>query len=200
MTSMIDIDYPYNSQPPETTPNPYYEDSYKNYKKIQDLKEKSFKDPSTDCYNKAAWEDFQHRFDPRRGDETTIIIIDLNGLKAINDQQGHVAGDEYIKNTATYLKEVFSRRGDRVFRIGGDEFAVVCNFVKPEKRDSFNDFVNQHFNHQVLDGHNLDFSYGVSSSLPEDQSIINIINRADGLMYQNKEKWKSANPERYPKR
>jgi diguanylate cyclase (GGDEF)-like protein/PAS domain S-box-containing protein len=54
----------------------------------------------------------------------SIILIDLNDLKKINDKYGHVAGDLYIKNTATILKQSF-RTEDMIARIGGDEFLVL---------------------------------------------------------------------------
>lgn len=51
----------------------------------------------------------------------TLIYWDLDGLKQINDQYGHAAGDQALKILATTLKSVF-RQEDQVFRIGGDEF------------------------------------------------------------------------------
>lgn len=55
-----------------------------------------------------------------------VIMMDLNGLKRVNDTYGHDAGDEYIKGAGKCIKETFSAYG-RVFRVGGDEFVAVIN-------------------------------------------------------------------------
>lgn len=59
-------------------------------------------------------------FDPR---PFTVAFCDLNGLKTINDNQGHDAGDKLIVAAADVLKEVFA--DDQIYRAGGDEFAII---------------------------------------------------------------------------
>jgi len=198
-------EYPPNHRPPEETPNPRYKEAFNNYRKIQilkqeyfKLKEKSFIDSLTDCYNRNAWEDYQKHIDLNRGNSLTLIAIDINGLKTINDTKGHDAGDRLIKNTALYLQEVFSRKGDRVFRIGGDEFVIACDYVDPTKRDSFNSFIDLNFNQENLNQKGLDFAVGISHSNPDtDSSVSDTLKRADKKMYQNKQKQKSQNPSLY---
>jgi diguanylate cyclase (GGDEF)-like protein len=206
MPSEINSDYPHNAQPPEITPSDQYQEGYDNYMEIQQLKKakqeaekKVFIDALTGCYNQDAWIDFQKHFDSLRGDKTTVILIDLNGFKAINDTLGHLAGDDHLKSVSAYLKETFSRKGDRVFRIGGDEFAIACNFIEPDKREEFNSFVDSCFNHETLDQKKLDFSYGIAFSKSK-EPIKDTIKRADETMYKDKEEWKNQHPDRYPKR
>lgn len=59
--------------------------------------------------------------------ETGVAFVDLNGLKSLNDREGHTAGDIFLKS----MGEVFTRhfRKDEVFRIGGDEFVIVCRGI-----------------------------------------------------------------------
>ncbi len=161
--------------------------------------EKSFTDALTGCYSKDAWIDFQKHFDPLRGDKTTVILIDLNGFKAINDTRGHQAGDNHLESVGAYFKEAFSRKGDRVFRIGGDEFAIACDFIQPDEREKFNSYVDSYFNHDIIDPKDLDFSYGIAFSEPE-EPIEETIDRADRKMFESKNKWKRQHPERYPER
>jgi diguanylate cyclase (GGDEF)-like protein len=56
----------------------------------------------------------------------TLAIIDLDGLKQINDREGHAAGDQAIAAIGRALRAT-SRRADRAYRIGGDEFAVILS-------------------------------------------------------------------------
>jgi diguanylate cyclase (GGDEF)-like protein len=56
---------------------------------------------------------------------TAITAIDMNGLKEINDQQGHTAGDAALAALAECFRKAAHRK-QRVYRIGGDEFAVLC--------------------------------------------------------------------------
>ncbi|MBF6595379.1 MAG: GGDEF domain-containing protein [Thermaceae bacterium] len=57
----------------------------------------------------------------REGQPLLFSLWDLDGLKAVNDQQGHAAGDEYLRGFAEVLKHSV-RKGDALYRIGGDEF------------------------------------------------------------------------------
>jgi diguanylate cyclase (GGDEF)-like protein len=60
----------------------------------------------------------------RHGGHVTLAVIDVDGLKAVNDRLGHPAGDDLLRRTAGALRAA-ARRGDRTYRLGGDEFAVI---------------------------------------------------------------------------
>jgi diguanylate cyclase (GGDEF)-like protein len=64
-----------------------------------------------------------------RGD-SLLAIFDVNGLKAVNDQLGHLAGDELLRKTGELLRSQLRRQQDEVFRIGGDEFALITDAPK----------------------------------------------------------------------
>ena len=61
----------------------------------------------------------------------SVIVIDLNDMKKVNDKYGHAAGDLYIKNTAAILKQTF-RPEDMIARVGGDEFLILLPLVDEE--------------------------------------------------------------------
>lgn len=63
-------------------------------------------------------------FTTRHKTPLALILADIDGLKGINDQLGHAAGDAAIVWTARHLREAM-RRSDRLFRLGGDEFGVL---------------------------------------------------------------------------
>ena len=58
-----------------------------------------------------------------------IILFDVDDFKLVNDTQGHLAGDKILKDVAKILLEIFSYSEFTVFRIGGDEFAVLAEGV-----------------------------------------------------------------------
>jgi diguanylate cyclase (GGDEF)-like protein len=95
---------------------------------ISTLGEQAMHDPLTHLLNRRA---FQERMDTemdrhlRYGATFALILLDLDNFKGINDTLGHGAGDEVLAWTGGILKE-HTRAADSAFRIGGEEFAVLC--------------------------------------------------------------------------
>ena len=67
-------------------------------------------------------------------DDLAVFILDINGLKEVNDNLGHDAGDELIVGAAKCIKKVLNGTG-RCFRTGGDEFAVLANLSREQAND-----------------------------------------------------------------
>lgn len=119
------------------------------------------------------------------GKETTIFVFDINNLKYVNDNIGHLVGDEMIKYGAGVIEKVFGKIGD-CYRTGGDEFVCLANGELQGKKyaDEFHSEIRE-FNRKGL----LDFplvialGYEVFSGLGDIQDAIN---RADHKMYDNK--------------
>jgi diguanylate cyclase (GGDEF)-like protein len=92
-----------------------------------ELERRATFDELTGCYNRAsimqALED--NIASGQRQAGRAVVFIDLDLFKAINDEQGHAAGDELLESVARRLQDVV-REGDMVGRIGGDEFLAVC--------------------------------------------------------------------------
>ncbi|MCQ4638069.1 sensor domain-containing phosphodiesterase [Anaerovorax odorimutans] len=117
-----------------------------------------------------------------------ILYVDLNGLKAINDNQGHNYGDLALTNTATKIASVFPH--DSIYRVGGDEFVVICG---PLSKDDFDSRVwalkkafinNQEYNAAI----------GATWSKNCD-NIQQLISRADEQMYADKKAYYRKNPQ-----
>lgn len=84
-------------------------------------------DELTGLWNRRAWERFRETEEARcgrYGHSACVLSIDLDGLKAANDQRGHEAGDELLRRAAQALQRSV-REQDVVARVGGDEFAVL---------------------------------------------------------------------------
>jgi diguanylate cyclase (GGDEF)-like protein len=90
----------------------------------EELKKLAVTDPLTGIYNRTFFETELARMELGRDFPVSVIIGDLDNLKATNDLYGHRAGDELIKIVARTLQETF-RASDIIARIGGDEFAVL---------------------------------------------------------------------------
>ena len=101
----------------------YIAASYARKKEYRSLAHYAYADGLTNIPNRARLE--KHFSDLAKKDaDYCLISIDLNGLKAVNDSQGHLMGDKYLKEFAGALDEVMEGKGF-VARIGGDEFVAV---------------------------------------------------------------------------
>ena len=91
---------------------------------MRDLEIAASVDPLTGLQNRYAFDTVIAQLRRERALEGSIAILDLNGLKRINDGYGHHAGDLALRHTARRLQEMV-RSSDRVFRWGGDEFVLL---------------------------------------------------------------------------
>jgi diguanylate cyclase (GGDEF)-like protein len=118
-----------------------------------------------------------------------LAVFDINYLKHLNDEFGHLCGDRVIKGAAEVLAAVFGRNS--IFRIGGDEFiAVIEGITDDEMADKVNqlDKEIELFNekHKDLDG-SLSLSMGQAVYTPgKDETYRSVFGRADQEMYTHK--------------
>jgi len=155
-------------------------------------------DPLTHGYNRSKLDDVieEHESDAKRRDFehpfVTVIVIDLNNFKEINDNFGHLAGDKVLKQTAHALRKCV-RKEDMVFRIGGDEFLLLLTSPDPEKVRYAQERVENELNTIAAEGAHdtaLAFSYGVASG--DIARIRSLIEEADQNMYKAKKEDKGG--------
>src|SRR5690606_19173293 len=125
----------------------------------------------------------------RRGaDSVSVLFIDLDGFKAINDTLGHRAGDQVLVEVARRIRGVV-RDVDTVARFAGDEFVVVCESLEPDQTGyvvrRIARAVDQVF---VVDGHEVQVSasVGVATTNDPDIKLEDLLARADQDMYRLK--------------
>jgi len=117
-----------------------------------------------------------------------LFIIDLNGLKKINDTYGHDVGNDFIIATSNMITEVFGK--ERVFRVGGDEFAVILRGINKARADELEEV----FERRVANGQgNLKISVAIGSAVYQkdsDYDYKDVFRRADIKMYERKQAMK----------
>lgn len=115
-----------------------------------------------------------------------VLFIDLNGLKRVNDEQGHNAGDKMIRSAALILQEVF--HDGTVYRAGGDEFMIVVREITEEELQDR--IARAHF----LSGKTEDVRFSIGVCYGE-RNIRRAMRLADERMYANKNVYYEAHPE-----
>ena len=147
------------------------------------LEKTSRHDGLTGLLNRLALEDDAQKIDGR---EMTVYMIDINYFKEINDQYGHVAGDEILKKTSERLKQLFPE--GRHYRYGGDEFLVtVFQSAKEKYSSDTHEFSEAQYGVKVL------LSIGKAQGNPADyQGFFDLISLADKSLYVVKERTHSA--------
>jgi diguanylate cyclase (GGDEF)-like protein len=136
-------------------------------------------------------------FCARQGIPASLVFLDLNAFKPINDRFGHAEGDWALKAFAEQMKSVF-RDSDIFARLGGDEFVVLLtNTTKILARNIITRFRQslEQYIQEANRGYDLSFSHGVVEFNPEKHHTVDVLlSEGDLLMYECKNE--SRNMER----
>ncbi len=143
-------------------------------------------DALTDLYNRAYFDAEIKRLASSRDFPVSIVIADIDGLKAINDIHGHDHGDQELKRGAAALLAAF-RAGDVIARIGGDEFAVLLPHTDANTAENTAQRIS--FSRDSSDGAlsktEQGFSLGIATAYCPAE-LVQTIKLADRRMYQQK--------------
>lgn len=161
---------------------------------ISNLNKQVYVDAMTNVKNKGAFsafiEELQTQMNSGKSDmEFAVGVFDCDNLKAINDRYGHDKGDVYLKTASRLICRVFKHTP--VFRIGGDEFSIVLRNEDYQNRDDLVDefkkegYMINDSTHNVWE--QVHVSMGIAVYDPSnDRSVIDVVRRADKVMYDNK--------------
>ncbi len=148
-------------------------------------------DSLTGIRNKHAYSEMEnylnHRIRENDIDKLAVVVCDINGLKLVNDTQGHAAGDKLIKDAASLICEYFTHGA--VYRIGGDEFVVI---LQEKGYDTMLEVIEE-INRVVEDNikkKEVVISIGHSKLTQKDQLVRDVFARADEMMYKRKHQLK----------
>lgn len=164
-------------------------------KNLQSVERMARLDELTGIKNKNAFSEYAQNVDERirSGEDLNfgVVVCDVNDLKFLNDTRGHAFGDEVIRMTSRTICEIYKH--SPVFRIGGDEFAVVLFGSDYEDREQLLEKIREvsEANSRVRTGPVI--ASGMSEYISDlDDDFTCVFERADELMYDNKKALKST--------
>jgi diguanylate cyclase (GGDEF)-like protein len=117
-----------------------------------------------------------------------VVILDVNDLKKINDTSGHQAGDRYLRDACEVICDIFKR--SPVYRIGGDEFAVISQGKDYAHIEELIGEVRNH-NEEASRNDGIIIAFGMSR-FEDDECVAAVFERADRNMYEIKKALKSS--------
>ncbi|TPW29677.1 diguanylate cyclase [Martelella alba] len=153
----------------------------------------SFEDPLTGAGNRRALQmQWEKETSARLGDQTlplTVLMLDLDGFKAVNDSLGHDIGDSILIETARRIQQSLQANG-ALFRFGGDEFVVLLTGLVTAKEVEFQcthikQAISAPFKH-VSDHIRLGMTIGISQWPEDGPNLSDVLKKADQALYSMK--------------
>ena len=160
--------------------------------KNEQLKTLATRDALTGCLNRRAFlESYQEQYSQAERKQTalSVLMIDIDNFKRVNDQYGHLVGDHALKFVSDVIKGSFDRSGF-VGRYGGEEFAVALPGVSLEEGLQSAEAFRQAVSKRSMDGlplESLTVSVGVASFARGLKDSTELLDRADRALYKAKQ-------------
>ena len=152
-----------------------------NHLMLRQLEKLSSIDLLTGLYNRNKLNAYMDEILASEDAPTALLFLDINGLKKVNDNEGHIAGDNLIKRAANTLISIFP--DEDIFRVGGDEFVVILRNVEEKQIIHYIDKL-----HQKAKKNDVSFAAGYAMT-NHSKDIEKILKEADVNMYNDKRKF-----------
>jgi len=159
------------------------------------LQEQAIQDPLTGLYNRRYMEEALKQEFARAHRENqpfSVIMLDLDNLKVLNDQHGHAVGDQALKKLGMLIKSM-TRREDIACRYGGDEFLIILhNTNEVNALNRLREWETSGTSKNLGDKLDIHFSAGFATYPVHGKTIEEIIHVADTALYESKAKRKPS--------
>ena len=161
-------------------------------RRLAQAQSKATVDALTGVQNRHAYLDAEEQLDRQiaegRQPAFAIVILDVNDLKKVNDTAGHLAGDQYLRDAARIICEIF--RENPIYRVGGDEFAVIVQGEDYDRLGALQARVDAH-NREAARSGGIVIACG-TAKYEGDLCVAPVFERADQQMYENKSALKAG--------
>lgn len=145
----------------------------------------SYHDQLTNLYNRRYFEEEMNRLDSPRNLPLTLVMIDVNGLKMINDAFGHARGDELLVSVSEMLRMV-CRSGEIIARTGGDEFVILLPETSKAEADRLIRRIYERLSSEPREEWIVSISIGFATKETMDETIESVYALAEKNMYRRK--------------
>ena len=161
-------------------------------KRLAQVRKQASIDALTEVKNRHAYLETEVRMDRRirEGSQLpfAVVMLDVNDLKKVNDTAGHQAGDQYLRDACKIICEIFKH--SPVFRVGGDEFAVISQGSDYQHMEELLEKMNAH-NAAAAGSGGIMIACGMAR-FAKDDCVASVFERADQIMYENKKALKES--------
>jgi len=162
-----------------------------------ELKEMATRDSLTGLKNRHFFEMYMpHEVERirRNREKISVLMIDVNDFKFINDAHGHIAGDQVLKECAEVLRGAI-RGSDVLFRFGGDEFLIVMSCAGDREANILINRISEQLDewNSRKTEYNIKITLSIGYAVLEgDRDLLGVIDEADQMMYEQKQLHKNA--------
>lgn len=153
--------------------------------KAKELEYLSYNDPLTDLYNRRYFNRLSEWYNNEdRALPLGLIIGDMNDLKEVNDNYGHMLGDQYLSEVARIIKK--NAAFNPVFRLGGDEFAILVKQTSKEQLEEMIHRIKIDCSNVYIGPSPLSIALGYEIKTQMDETLDDLFSLAESKMYLEK--------------
>ncbi len=150
------------------------------------LRYASYHDHLTNLYNRRYFLEQRAALNFDRFLPVSMFILDINGLKIINDSFGHHAGNQVLKKLSSVISNYITKENSFVARIGGDEFSVILPNTESKEAEKIMQVIIEKLNQEKVGNINLSIAYGLAIKEKTNDSFEDVLKKAEDDMYLNK--------------
>ncbi|GAA60248.1 two-component system, cell cycle response regulator [Pseudoalteromonas sp. BSi20652] len=156
-------------------------------KRSSELDHLASRDHLTDCYNRRVlFEVLERDFSQlKKMNEYSILMVDIDHFKSINDTYGHCTGDSILRGVAGILND-FARQNDTTARFGGEEFCIILPETSQLQAMSIAETMRTKIEKSTFDNIFVTCSFGVTSIKFNAKTPFELIEQADLALYEAK--------------